>query len=59
MIFVKHIYACASILGAIVMFAICSFSGSIAAGIMAGFFVTLVIRYLAMHFQWNLPKIKQ
>ena len=58
MIFVKHIYACASILGAIVMFVICSVTGSTAAGIMAGFFVTLVIRYLAMHFQWNLPRIK-
>ena len=58
MIFVKHIYACASILGAIVMFVICGATGSTAAGIMAGFFVTLVIRYLAMHFQWNLPRIK-
>ena len=58
MIFVKHIYACASILGAIVMFVIAGTTGSAAAGIMAGFFVTLVIRYLAMHFQWNLPRIK-
>ena len=58
MIFVKHVYACASILGAIVMFVICSASGSVTAGIMAGFFVTLVIRYLAAHFGWNLPKIK-
>ena len=58
MIFVKHVYACASILGAIVMFVICGASGSVTSGILAGFFVTLVIRYLAAHFGWNLPKIK-
>jgi uncharacterized membrane protein YeiH len=40
------------------MFVICGASGSVTSGILAGFFVTLVIRYLAAHFGWNLPKIK-
>ncbi len=56
-IFVKHIYACASIVGAVVTYVWYMASNSGAASLVAGFFVTVVIRYLAMHFGWNLPKI--
>ncbi len=57
-IFVKHIYACASILGAIVTYSWYAVTGSGPSSLLAGFFVTVVIRYLAASFGWNLPKIK-
>lgn len=55
-IFVKHVYACASLLGAVVTYVWYITSKSWTASIIAGFFVTVVVRYLAMHFGWNLPK---
>ena len=55
-IFVKHIYACASIVGAAVVYLIYSVTGSAEAGMLAGFFFVCVIRFCAAHFGWNLPK---
>lgn len=57
-IFVKHIYACASILGAIVTTFCWKYLGQNAA-IFAGFFVVIIIRLLAAHFKWDLPHIVQ
>ena len=57
-IFVKHVYACASILGACVTYFWFAITGSGTSSLLAGFFVTVVIRYLAASFGWNLPKIK-
>lgn len=57
-IFVKHVYACASILGAITTYAWFKVTGSGTSALLAGFLVTVVIRYLAASFGWNLPKIK-
>lgn len=56
-ILVKHVYACASLLGA----AICIFlwpAGDIAA-MWCGAAAVLVIRVLAMVFRWNLPRLKK
>ena len=54
-IFVKHIYACASLVGALV----CTWTwqplGKMYAMI-AGAVTVLVIRILAAHFKWSLPK---
>lgn len=56
-IFVRHIYACASMLGAIVSVLLWShFPKHIS--MLAGFLVVLVIRSLASHYHWNLPKIQ-
>lgn len=55
-IFVKHIYACASILGAIATVYCWKYVGEVAA-IFAGFIVVLIIRLLAAHFQWDLPRV--
>ena len=55
-IFVKHIYACASIVGAAVVYIVYSITGSAEAGMLAGFFFVCVIRFAAAHYGWNLPK---
>ena len=55
-IFVKHIYACASIVGAAVVYIIHYFTGSAEAAMLAGFLFICVIRYFAARYGWNLPK---
>lgn len=55
-ILTKHIYACASIAGALV----CVYSGGRMGNLtsmMAGAAVVIVVRLLAMHYRWNLPRI--
>lgn len=54
-IFVRHVYACASLAGALV----CVYLWRIVPGtwaMLAGIAVVLLLRYLAAHFRWNLPK---
>ncbi len=54
-IFTKHIYACASIAGALACALLWKPTGS-AAAMLAGMSITVLIRCLASHFQWNLPR---
>ena len=54
-ILVKHVYACASLLGALVCALLWSF-GNIPA-MFIGTAVVLLIRLLAMKFHWNLPRL--
>lgn len=57
-IFVKHIYATASIIGAFV----CYFANILfgeKAGMLCGLIVIVITRLLAARFHWSLPKIKQ
>lgn len=56
-IFVKHVYACASIIGAIVC-EIMSMAFSYTAGMISGIIVIMMLRFLSAYFRWNLPKIK-
>ncbi len=54
-IFVKHIYACASLVGAI----LCTLLWELVGGAWAmaiGMIVVVVIRFLSAHFRWSLPK---
>ena len=54
-IFVKHIYACASLVGAI----LCTFLWNIvgeAAAMITGSIAVIALRFLAAHFRWSLPK---
>lgn len=53
-IFVKHIYACASIAGAVACVIIWRFNST--AAVIAGATIVFVIRLLAAHFRWSLPK---
>ena len=55
-IFVKHIYACASIVGAVVCVYMNRFVGNVEAMVVACF-VVILIRYLAAHYRWNLPRL--
>lgn len=55
-IFVKHIYASASLLGALLAALLWSVLGQQAA-MLTGFAVTIIIRTLARHYKWNLPKL--
>ena len=54
-IFVKHIYACASLAGALVCAGLWESAGS-AAAMTAGFVMVVLIRGLSAYFRWNLPK---
>lgn len=57
MIFVKHVYACASLCGAIV-FVVCQKLVGQSVGLIAGFVVVTLIRILAKKFLWSLPRPK-
>lgn len=57
-IFVKHVYASASILGAVVCVLIQKSFGELP-GMLIGALVVVVIRMLAAHYKWNLPRIPQ
>ncbi len=55
-IFVRHVYACASIVGATTCVFIYRNSGTVAAMVVSSGIVIL-IRYLAAHYHWNLPRL--
>lgn len=57
-IFVRHVYASASIIGAVVTVVLVDFCGELA-GMVAGAVVVFVIRILAAYFKWNLPRIRK
>lgn len=56
-IFVKHVYACASVAGALSCIFIYRTFGQIPAMIISSMLVVL-IRFLAAHYRWNLPHVK-
>lgn len=56
-IFVKHIYACASLAGAVVCAGLWRWTGSVAA-MLAGILTVVLVRVLAAHYRWNLPRAK-
>lgn len=56
-IFVKHIYACASLMGAVVCVALLKPLGEMSAMII-GAVLIFAIRLLAAHFKWSLPRAK-
>jgi uncharacterized membrane protein YeiH len=56
-VFIKHFYACASILGALTSFIARFYFGSIIASVL-GIVVVLTLRLLASFLHWKLPKPK-
>jgi len=56
-IFVRHIYACASIIGAMVCVWMHRFFGAVEAMVVSSA-VVLLIRYLAAHYRLDLPKLE-
>lgn len=57
-IFVKHIYACASVVGALSCIWIYREFGQIPSMVIASMLV-MAIRFLAAYYHWNLPRVKQ
>lgn len=55
-IFTKHIYACACLVGSIVMYELCK-ATDVYMAMFTSLIVTSGIRILASMFEWNLPKI--
>ena len=58
-IFRKHIYAVAAIAGAITMTVLYHYFGTENAAMIVGFLLVLVLRKLAAHFLWNLPRVSE
>lgn len=56
-VFVKHVYACASIVGAIVCVLTYRRFGTVAS-MLFSFLVVISIRYLAARNRWNLPRVE-
>ena len=56
-IFTKHVYACASIAGALVCVLGRGILGRLGA-MLAGAAAVMLIRFLAVRFRWNLPRIR-
>ena len=56
-IFRKHVYAVAAIAGAMLMVALLRLFGSEQIAMLGGFLLVPVLRFLAAHFRWNLPKV--
>ena len=56
-IFVKHVYASASLAGALLCAGLWPWTGNVTA-MLAGLAVVVLIRGLAAHFRWNLPRAK-
>ena len=56
-IFVKHVYACASICGAVLCGSLLEASVNPNLALLCGFGLVLLIRILAAHYRWNLPKV--
>lgn len=56
MIFVRHFYACACIIGAVVCAVVYPYSADIA--FLSGFVCVVLLRLFAARFKWHLPKAK-
>lgn len=57
-IFVRHVYACASIVGAWVCALISQHFGTVEAMVISAA-VVMMIRYFAAHYHWNLPRLEE
>ena len=58
-VFVKEVYAVASVIGIVVFYAILSSGVEIQLASIVRIIVTTTIRLLAMKFKWNLPKVRE
>jgi uncharacterized membrane protein YeiH len=56
-IFIRHVYAVASLIGAVVCVILWTVTGNMYA-MLTGMTVIVVIRLLSFHFKWNLPRAK-
>ncbi len=59
LVFVKEVYAIASLVGIIIFYIILSSGINIQISSIVGIVVTTTIRLLAMKYKWNLPKVRE
>ncbi len=57
-VFVKEVYAVASIIGIVIFYAILSYGGEMEVASIIGIVAATGIRLLAMKYKWNLPRVK-
>ena len=55
-VLVKHFYACASLIGAVICAVLWPYTGSVPA-MLAGASIIVVLRNMAAHYHWSLPRI--
>lgn len=55
-VLVKHFYACASLIGAVICALLWPYTGSVPA-MLAGASIIVVLRNMAAHYHWSLPRI--
>ena len=58
-VFVKEVYAVASIIGIVVFYIILSYGGNMQVASIIGIIAATGIRLLAMKYNWNLPKVRE
>ncbi|AFS80258.1 hypothetical protein NKOR_01760 [Candidatus Nitrosopumilus koreensis AR1] len=58
-VFVKEVYAVASVIGIVVFYAMLAYDMDIQISSISGIVVATGIRLLAMKYNWNLPKVKE
>ncbi len=56
-VLVKHVYAIACIAGSVVTVVLWKYTANEVLSTLAGFFTIVILRWLAMHFEWNLPTV--
>ncbi len=57
-VFKKHVYALASILGAVIAGVLARYGVDNETGLLFGFAAVVLLRFLAARFRWNLPKVE-
>jgi len=58
-VFVKEVYAVASIIGIVIFYVILSYGGDMQVASIIGIITATGIRLFAMKFNWNLPKVRE
>jgi len=58
-VFVKEVYAVASIIGIVIFYAVLFYGGEMQVASIIGIIAATGIRLLAMKYNWNLPKVRE
>jgi len=58
-VFVKEVYAVASIIGIVIFYVILYYGGDMQVASIIGIVLATGIRLLAMKYNWNLPKVRE
>ena len=56
-VLIKHVYAIACIVGSIITVVLWKYTGNELLSSISGFMAIVILRFLAMHYEWNLPTV--